>query len=233
MENLETYAIPGFREPVNSLSHLLGVVVFTVLAYFLLRRGRGQWNRTISLAIFALATLLMLSASGVYHMLSAGAGRSVLLRLDVAAVFVLIAATYTPIHMILFTGLPRWLPLLLMWCVAIAGLTLRTVFFKHLPSGAGTLFFLLMGWGAGLTGIVLLRRYGVAFVLPLVWGGLSYTLGTVALGLPGLVLIPGVVGSHELWHAAVLAGLGFHWQFTFQFAAGAPSQSRGHSAADR
>ena len=222
MENIDAYAIPGFREPFNSWSHFLGAAVFAVLAYFLLRRGRGQWNRTVSLAIFAAATLLMLSASGVYHLLSAGAGRNVLLRLDVAAVFVLIAATFTPIQMILFTGLSRWLPLLLMWCVAIAGLTLRMVFFTQLPNRVGTLFFLLMGWGAALSGIVLLRRYGWAFVLPLVWGGVSYTLGTAVLGLPGLVLIPGIVGSHELWHVAVLAGLAFHWQFTFRFAGGAP-----------
>lgn len=226
MENIHAYAIPGLREPVSSLSHLLGAAVFSVLAYFLVRRGRGRWNRTASLAIFALATLLTLSLSSVYHLLPSGTARRVLLRLDVASVFVLIAGTFTPIHLILFTGRSRWLPLLLMWCAATAGLTLRIVFFEHLSSGVGTLLFLLMGWGGGLTGVVLLRRYGLAFILPLVWGGLSYTPGAVALGFPGLVLIPGVVGRHEIWHATVLAGLGFHWQFAFRFAGGMPNHGK-------
>jgi hypothetical protein len=36
------------------------------------------------------------------------------------------------------------------------------------------------------------------------------------------VLIPGVVGAHELWHVAVLVGLSLHWRFIFRFAGGAP-----------
>jgi hypothetical protein len=37
-----------------------------------------------------------------------------------------------------------------------------------------------------------------------------------------LILIPGVIGADEVWHLAVLAGLGLHWRFVFQFAHGAP-----------
>ena len=42
------------------------------------------------------------------------------------------------------------------------------------------------------------------------------------LGQDRLILIPGVVGAHEVWHVAVLIGLGLHWKFVFQFAHGPP-----------
>ena len=84
-------SIPGFSDPVSSLSHLGGAVLFAVLGGFLIFRGRGDWRRVVALAIFVFSCVLLLSLSGVYHLLSPGtAGRSVLMRLDYAAIFVLI-----------------------------------------------------------------------------------------------------------------------------------------------
>src|SRR5207237_1413813 len=79
---------------------------------FLLRHGRGHPGRLFCLGVFAFATVLQLSMSGVYHLLGEGAGRVVLQRLDHAAIFVLIAGTNTPLYGVLFRGPDRWLPLL-------------------------------------------------------------------------------------------------------------------------
>ena len=70
--------------------------------------------------------------------------------------------------------------------------------------------------------ILLWKRYGFSFVAPLLWGGVAYTLGAIVLVLNGPALIPGAVGAHELWHLAVLVGLGLHWKFVFGFADGRP-----------
>ena len=92
-------SIVGFSDPVSSLTHLAGAVVFAVLSVVLLHRGRGDRGRMLSLCVFALSCVLMLSLSGVYHLLSPGtAGREVLKQLDHAAIFVLIAGSFTPVH---------------------------------------------------------------------------------------------------------------------------------------
>ena len=222
MDGIDVYAIPGFREPVSCFSHLLAVPVFGVLGYFLIRRGRGSWRRTASLAVMAFATVFVLSMSAVYHLLSPGMGRSVMRQLDISGVFALIAGTLTPVHMILFRGIMCWAPLLLAWSAAAAGIALRAVFEETLPFGVGNAVFLLMGWGGLISCILLWRRYGVAFVKPLIWGGVAYTLGAIILGLRWPVVIPGVVGAHELWHVAVLVGLSLHWYFVSRFAGGPP-----------
>ncbi|MCA9265115.1 MAG: hemolysin III family protein [Planctomycetales bacterium] len=219
VDSLSTYAIPGFREPICSLSHLTGAVVFGLLAPWLIARRRGRRGWTISLIILGVASVTLLSLSGVYHMLWPGVGRQVMLRLDVAGVYVLIAATITPIHVILFHGWAQWGPVALAWFLAIAGLTLRLVFFDYLPPAAGTLGFLILGWGGVFSCIVLWRRHGWPFVQPLFYGGVAYTVGAIVLSVRWPVLIQGVIGPHELWHFAVLAGLGFHWIFVFRVAA--------------
>ena len=127
---IETYAIPGFSDPLSSLTHLLGAVVFACLTPFLLLKGRGDPGRVASLGVFAFATVLLLALSGTYHLLSPGTGgRAVLQRLDHAAIFVLIAGTFTPLHFILFRGAWRWATLLILWASATAGVTLKSVFF--------------------------------------------------------------------------------------------------------
>lgn len=222
MENFDVYPIPGFQEPVSSLTHLLAVPVFVILGYFLVQRGRGSRSRTASLLVMSFSTVFLLSMSAVYHLLGPGTGRSVMKQLDIAGVFALIAGTVTPVHTILFSGFNRWAPLLLIWVVAATGITLRTIFSESLAPEVGTAIFLLMGWGGLISYFLLWRRYGTSFVKPLLWGGVAYTLGAIILVLNWPVLIPGLVGAHEMWHVAVLTGLGLHWKFVFQFAGGPP-----------
>jgi channel protein (hemolysin III family) len=218
---MPTRSIPGFTDPISSWSHLLGAFAFAIAAVSLLRRGRGGGMRVCFLSVFAVSSVVLLAISGVYHMLaSEGTPRSVLLRLDKAAIFVLIAGTFTPVQGICFTGIARWGVLALMWILAATGMTLFTVFADRLPDGLSTTVYLALGWTGGCSGFVLWRRYGFALVRPLVLGGVAYSLGAILLGLEWPTLLPGVIGPHELWHVAVLAGIAFHWSFIFRVASG-------------
>lgn len=94
MTDLAIYPIPGFSEPVSSLTHLGGAGVFGLLSIGLLRRGWGDTGRVVALAVFAFSCVLLLAVSGVYHLLAPGyAGWVVMRRLDRAAIFGLIAGT--------------------------------------------------------------------------------------------------------------------------------------------
>jgi len=219
-------SIPGFSDPVSSLSHLAAAVVFAGLSGFLVARGRGDARRVISLAVFAFSCVLLLSLSGVYHLLSPGtAARGVLMRLDHAAIFVLIAGSFTPVHVILLRR--RWHGHLLAWIwgAAIAGLTLKTIYFDTVPAWLGLLLYLGLGWLGLISTIALARSFGVRFVLPLVWGALAYTFGAVADFANWPVLVAGVVGPHEVFHLAVVAGVSLHWAFIYGIADGSRADS--------
>jgi channel protein (hemolysin III family) len=216
-------SIPGFSDPVSSLTHLAGALVFAILGGFLIARGRGEAPRVISLTVFVFACVLLLSLSGVYHLLTPEtAARGVLARLDHAAIFVLIAGSFTPVHVILLRDRWQWHLLAWIWAAAIAGLTLKTVYFDTIPAWLGLLMYLGLGWLGLISTVALARQFGVRFVLPLVWGALAYTIGAVAEFLAWPVLLRGIVGPHEVFHLAVLAGVAFHWSFISGIAAGAP-----------
>lgn len=149
--------------------------------------------------------------------------RPIMKRLDVAAIFVLIAGTCTPLYAVLFHGLARWLLLLSIWSIAITGLTLRIIFFDSIPPWFGLAVFLAMGWMGAAAAVVIWRRYGFAYLHKLVAGGVAYTLGAIGLGLKWPTLIPDVVGPHEVWHLAVLTGIAYHWAFIWQVAGGPPT----------
>jgi channel protein (hemolysin III family) len=207
-------AVAGFSDPVSSISHLAGAVVFAFLAASLLRRGGGDRARMISLSVFAVSCVLLLGLSGVYHLLSPDtAGRAVLKQLDHAAIFVLIAGSFTPVHVILFRGVWRWGTLAAIWCAAIAGVVVKTVYFDVMPEWLGLTMYLGLGWIGVFSAAALARRHGWRFIRPVLWGALAYTVGALAEFLRWPQLLSGILGPHEIFHLAVLAGISFHWKF--------------------
>lgn len=216
--------IPGFSEPFSSMSHLFATGPFAVWAVWLLLRSarwRGAGVRAIWLGLFIWGTLFLLSMSGVYHLLEpGGTARAVLQRLDHAAIFVLIASTFTAAHGILFQGIWRWGMILLIWVLAATAITLKTVFFRDISTQLGLVLYLGLGWLGAISGIKLARTYGFAMIRWLLAGAIAYSLGAVAEFLGQPVLIHGVVGPHEMFHVAVLLGLAAHWYFVWQLAGG-------------
>jgi channel protein (hemolysin III family) len=214
------YPIPGFSDPVSSLTHLVAAAVFAILGVGLLRRAWGKPGRVAALAVFVLSCMFLLAISGSYHLLApGGAGRAVMLRLDHAAIFVLIAGTFTPVYALLFRGRERWATLLFVWAAAATGITLKTIFFMDMTEALGVTLYLAFGWVGLYSGTVLWLRHGLRFIRPLALGGAAYTIGAVLDFLRWPTLIPGVIGPHELFHLFVLAGIGFHWDFVSRCAA--------------
>src|SRR5581483_9436497 len=113
----------------------------------LLRRGRGDPLRLAFLGVYAGSCVVLLSMSGVYHMMvRGGTAHRVMERPDHGAIFVLIAGTITAVHGLLFIGWLRWVPILLVWTAAITGITLKTIFFSRLAEWVGLSFYLTLGW---------------------------------------------------------------------------------------
>jgi len=217
MDSLVLHAFFGIREPFSSLTHLLGALVFCVLAYALVRPTiGGRLHHTASLGLFALASVLLLAMSGIYHLLPPDTtARTVLHRLDHVAIFFLIAASFTPTHCLLFKGAWRWGMLLLVWIIAIFGITPKAIFFTSIPEWLSLSMYIGFGSLGFVSGISLGKRYGFKFIRPLFWGGMMYAVGALLEYFREPLIIPGVIGPHELFHIAVLTALGLHWYFTY------------------
>jgi channel protein (hemolysin III family) len=211
---INIYHIPGFTHPLSSIIHFAGAIFFAYQAYFLIKRGNGDNIRIFSLAVFSGSCIFLLLISGVYHLLStSGTAHIVFQRLDHAAIFLVIAGTFTPIHCILFSGFLRWGFLLIVWILALSGLVVKTIYFTTIPEWLGLSFYLGLGWMGVFMGYKLWRRYGFAFIQPLVIGGICYTVGAIIEYRQKLIILTGIIGPHEVLHIAVLAGIGFQWWF--------------------
>ena len=213
------HPLPGFAEPFSAISHLTAAGVFLVLGVLLLRRGRGSAARVALLGVFAVSCVLLLSISGVFHMTTrGGTARGVMQRLDHGAIFVLIAGTFTPIHGLLFSGRLRWAPLLFIWAAAAGGIVAKTGFYDYVPEWVGLTLYLAMGWFGVFSGGILGHRRGFAYIRPLLFGGLAYSVGAIVDFLRWPVIIPGVFQWHELFHVAVIGGVALHWHFVWKIA---------------
>jgi channel protein (hemolysin III family) len=225
------FPLPGLAEPVSSLTHLAGAVAFAAAAGPLLWRGRGDPRRVAALAVYALSCVLLLATSGVYHLLAlGGAPRATLVRFDHGLIFVFIAGTFTPTQTILFRGWRCWGPLALMWIAAATGAVLKATCFAAVAGMRGLLLYIGMGWIGGTVGVVVWRRCGARVTWPLLAGGLAYTAGAACDYWHWPVVLPGVVGPHEVFHVAVLAGAALQWRFISQIASGrsgVPAPRRG------
>src|SRR5690606_15251611 len=138
--------------------------------------------------------------------------RAVFQRIDHAAIWLLIASTFTPVHVMMFRGAMRWAPLAFIWTGAVAGIVLKTIFFEEIPESVGLALYLGFAWLGRLTAYVLARTYWRAAVMPLLRVGAAYSLGGIASVVEFPALWPGYVAHHELFHVAVLVALVLHWR---------------------
>ncbi|MBW3543878.1 MAG: hemolysin III family protein [Planctomycetes bacterium] len=215
----DIYSLPGFSEPFSCWSHLVGAVVFAALAPGLLRRGRHVPGRRIYLGVFVLTAVFLLSMSGTYHLLPRGTGgKAVLLRLDFAAIYALIAGTFTAIHGAVFAGVWRWGMIGLVWTIAAASITLKTIYFSEHARSFWLMLYLMLGWIGAISTVALYRRYGYSFVRLIIWGGIAYSVGAIMNVARQPTLIPGIIGPHEVYHVLVLVALGLHWRFVWSIA---------------
>jgi len=207
----------GLREPFGSGSHLLAAVIAIIGWVLLLRRGHGNKVRLFSLSVFSFSMFFLFLMSGLYHIFDEGQlARAVFRRLDHAGIWVLITGTFTPIHTLLFRGVWRWGFLASIWTVAVTGLVLEVVFFEDFPEWLSLTCYLTLGWMGILTGWQYAKHYGLHGAKLLVYGGLSYSIGGILEFLRWPILVPDIIGPHELFHVFVMGGSFFHWYFIYE-----------------
>lgn len=199
------------REPFNGISHLLGAALALVGTVVLLASAGDQPVTLVALLVYGLSLVGLFLASGIYHSVVASPKTTRVLRtIDHAAIYLLIAGTYTPFCLLAFTGFWQWGMLAIVWSLALVGIVVK-VFVIDTPRWLTAGLYLLMGWmGVGAAG-EFLQYLPVPALVWLAAGGLLYTLGALIYITRKLDFYPGVFGFHEVWHIFVLLGAGAHF----------------------
>lgn len=128
-------------------------------------------------------------------------------RLDHAAVYLLIAGTYTPLGLLVLSGAWRWTVLPIAWGGALAAIVVKLVWVDG-PKWVSAAIGIALGWIGVVAVPQLWAHSGWAAVTLLGAGGLLYTAGAVIYATRRPDPAPAVFGYHELFHALVIAAAG-------------------------
>ena len=206
------------REPVNALSHLVGLVLATIGTIVLLRMADSP-GEMVAFAVYGGSLILLYGASTLYHALMLSPDRLRPLRtLDHIAIYFLIAGTYTPVAMVTLHGPWGWTLLGTAWAIAVAGIPFK-IWFLDAPVWLSTGIYLGMGYMALAAAFPLAARVSPGGLAWLLAGGIAYTIGAVIFARERPNPFPGVLGHHEIWHLLVLAGSGSHFGFMLRYVA--------------
>jgi hemolysin III len=162
-------------------------------------------------AVFLAASVLLFGTSGIYHRGTwSPRGEAIWRRLDHANIYVFIAASYTPLALLLLAGQSRVLLLTVIWMAALGGCAFRLLWLSA-PRWLYTVLYVLMGWAAlGWMG-AFYANGGLTVLLLILAGGLCYTLGAVVYGRKRPDPSPAWFGYHEIFHAGTIAGFTCHY----------------------
>jgi hemolysin III len=193
------------EERANTITHGIGAVLSLIggssLIIFAARSG-DAW-RVVSAAVFGTALLLLYSASTVYHAVQQGQAKARLEILDHAAIYLLIAGTYTPFTLVDLRGPWGWSLFGVIWGLALLGVIAK-LFLTGRFSRLSTLTYVAMGWLVVVALVPALRALPTSALVWLVAGGLLYTAGTFFFHCDRLPY------AHAIWHLFVLAGSACH-----------------------
>lgn len=207
------------REPVNTWTHALGVVLALPATCALWKRTHRTRRARWGMLVYGSSLAFCYTASALVHGLRLPAEQLGLFdRLDRFGIYVLIAGTYTPFAGTLLEGKWRVGTLLSVWIItAAAGLAL--VMHGVFPPLINTLLYLAMGWGSVFCLAQAARVVPARKMWTLVAGGLFYSVGAFVNFLNGPSLWAGDLAAHELFHLLVLAGSAAHFSFMLRVVA--------------
>ncbi|MGB3921870.1 MAG: hemolysin III family protein [Minisyncoccia bacterium] len=201
------------NDVTSGILHLAGaglaVAVMVVLVVSGVRYG-SPWH-VVGYSLYGAGLILLYVASATYHLVPHHFVRAkeVLQRLDHAMIFILIAATYTPITFIALSGAWRWSIFGIIWLLALIGALLK-MFSVPIPRALSPVLYIAMGWFIFVAFAPLRETLTTATMWLLLAGGISYTLGVIFFALDKMLPRKPYFWMHEIFHVFVLGGSALH-----------------------
>ena len=211
--------LASFREPISAATHGAWMVLAVPATALLWRRGGDDLARKISLLVFGLCATFCFGASALFHAARPSPRYARIIEAaDYIGIYLMIAGTVTPVAWTLLRGRWRRSMLALFWTSAALGAALN-VFVGRLPLTLSTAFYLGMGWSAVACYVAASRVVTHRALMPILYGGIFYSVGAVMNVMRWPSPWPGVFGHHELFHLFVMAGSLCHFWFILRVVA--------------
>lgn len=194
------------EEKLNIWSHAFGIFLSIIALVLLIIKAVQQDNiwMMISFPIFGVSLILLYLASTLYHASKEPQKRFKLKVFDHAAIYILIAGSYTPFTLVSLNGETGWLIFSMVWVMAFTGIILK-LFFTGKFKIVSTAMYVLMGWLIVFYFQDLTASLHEKGVFYLILGGVLYTIGAI------LYSIKKIKFNHAIFHFFVLAGSFCHF----------------------
>jgi len=198
------------EEVWHSISHGFGLFLSTFGFGVLLTLAAisGDTTKVLTSIVFGIGLIMMYGASTLYHAIPYYKAKLILQKFDHIAIYILIAATYTPVALLGVQGVFGWIIFGIIWGAAAVG-----TFFKFVYPGRFEIFSLFlyafMGWFIVIAWNILITHVGWLPMILLLVGGITYTMGIFFYARDTMKL------NHAVWHLFVLGGSVFHYFTVF------------------
>jgi len=197
---LDTFYHPK-EEKFNVWSHFVGLLLSIAALSVLVVKSSlfGNVWHIVSYSIYGASLILLYLASTLYHNSKNPKSRARLNVFDHAAIYVLIAGTYTPFTLVTLHGVTGWVLFGMTWGVAVLGIIFK-LFFIGKYDKLSTIMYVLMGWMVVFAIKPLIENLSVEGLIWLSLGGVFYTVGAVFYSREKLAY------NHAIFHVFVLLG---------------------------
>ena len=164
----------------------------------------------VGATVYAIGLAGLLGTSALYHRVTwSAAARRWMRRLDHAMIFVLIAATTTPVALLVLDDPLRTVLLAVTWGSAVAGVLLELLW-PAAPKWFNSAVYCAVGL-CGFSAFPSLAGYALAALVLMVAGGVLYAAGAVVYAIGRPDPRPAVFGYHEVWHSFVVGAGACHY----------------------
>jgi hemolysin III len=194
------------EEIFNSITHGIGTLlsIAALVVLVVLATGKGDIWHIVSYTIYGSTLVLLYLTSTLYHSFTKEKVKNLFARFDHAAIFLLIAGTYTPFLLTVLRGPLGWTLFGIIWGVALIGVIIRSIYltrFRKLMVG----LYLAMGWMFVVVVGPMIKNLPLLSIIFLFLGGIFYSVGVVFYVKRNLKY------GHGIWHLFVLAGSIMHF----------------------
>lgn len=206
------------REPINSITHLIGAVLSAIAFIFLLSKGisNKSFMQIITSTVFSIGAIGLYSTSALYHGLNKS--KKILekwRKADHIMIYILIAATYTPICVLTLKGVIGITLLISIWILTLLGIVAK-VLWLNMPRTIYTSLYLLLGWAAVFAIMPIYKAVGLGGALLLIGGGIAYSVGAVIYATKFKAKI-WKFGFHEIFHLFIILGTSLHFSMIYNY----------------
>ena len=194
------------EEIANAVSHMVGATLALISAVVLIMHGIKTKSAVVvtSFAIFGAGLVIMYTVSSIYHALHNNKAKQVFQILDHSAIYILIAASYTPFLLLVVKSKAGYIIFFIQWLICIFGIAFKSLYVEKYVLFS-TLLYIVMGWMIMFVWGDLIANISQQSLVLLFIGGVLYTLGTI------FYMWNWFKYHHFIWHIFVLLGSVSHF----------------------